>query len=51
MPGAVKFAPKIDAQLESRTVFRHLAGANRFARSRLGVGVTDTGRGNPAATA
>jgi phthiodiolone/phenolphthiodiolone dimycocerosates ketoreductase len=49
--GAVRLAPKVDANLEPWTVLGHLAARNRLARIRLGVGVTDTGRRNPAVTA
>ena len=49
--GMAKLIPKIDAQLEPWTVLGHLASRNRFARLRLGVGVTDAGRRNPAVTA
>ena len=37
--------------LEPWTVLGHLASRNRFARVRLGVGVTDASRRNPAVTA
>ncbi len=49
--GVTKLAPKIDAQLEPWTVLGHLAARNRLARLRLGVGVTDASRRNPAVTA
>jgi phthiodiolone/phenolphthiodiolone dimycocerosates ketoreductase len=49
--GAAKLIPKIDAQLEPWTMLGHLAARNRFWRLRLGVGVTDAGRRNPAVTA
>jgi phthiodiolone/phenolphthiodiolone dimycocerosates ketoreductase len=49
--GVAKVAPKIDAHLEPWTVLGHLASRNRFARVRLGVGVTDASRRNPAVTA
>ena len=49
--GAAKFAPKVDAQLEPWTMLGHLASRNRFARLRLGVGVTDANRRHPAVTA
>ena len=38
--GAARVAPKIDAMLEPWTLLGHLASRNRFARVRLGVGVT-----------
>src|SRR6202165_3772071 len=49
--GAAKLIPKIDASLEPWTMLGHLAARNRLARLRLGVGVTDAGRRNPAGTA
>jgi phthiodiolone/phenolphthiodiolone dimycocerosates ketoreductase len=49
--GAAKLLPKIDAVLEPWTLLGHLASRNRFARLRLGVGVTDASRRNPAVTA
>jgi phthiodiolone/phenolphthiodiolone dimycocerosates ketoreductase len=49
--GAAKLVPKIDAQLEPWTMLGHLATLNRLGRPRLGVGVTDAGRRNPAVTA
>ena len=49
--GAAKLAPEVDAVLEPWTMLGHLAARNRFARLRLGVSVTDTGRRNPAVTA
>jgi phthiodiolone/phenolphthiodiolone dimycocerosates ketoreductase len=49
--GAARLIPKIDAQLEPWTLLGHLASRNRFARLRLGVGVTDASRRNPAVTA
>jgi phthiodiolone/phenolphthiodiolone dimycocerosates ketoreductase len=49
--GAARLAPKVDANLESWTVLGHLAARNRLGRMRLGIGVTDTGRRNPAVTA
>jgi phthiodiolone/phenolphthiodiolone dimycocerosates ketoreductase len=49
--GAAKLVPKIDATLEPWTMLGHLASRNRFARLRLGVGVTDASRRNPAVTA
>ena len=49
--GVAKLIPKIDAQLEPWTMLGHLASRNRFARLRLGVGVTDASRRNPAVTA
>lgn len=49
--GAARLAPKPDALLEPWTVLGHLAARNRLGRLRLGTGVTDTGRRNPAVTA
>jgi phthiodiolone/phenolphthiodiolone dimycocerosates ketoreductase len=49
--GLVRLVPKIDAQLEPWTMLGHLAALNRLGRLRLGVGVTDAGRRNPAVTA
>ncbi|MDH6292813.1 phthiodiolone/phenolphthiodiolone dimycocerosates ketoreductase [Rhodococcus opacus] len=49
--GAAKLIPKIDASLEPWTMLGHLAARNRIGRLRLGVGVTDAGRRNPAVTA
>jgi phthiodiolone/phenolphthiodiolone dimycocerosates ketoreductase len=49
--GAAKLTPKIDAYLEPWTMLGHLAARNRVGRLRLGVGVTDAGRRNPAVTA
>jgi len=49
--GVAKLAPKIDACLEPWTLLGHLAARSRFGRVRLGVGVTDASRRNPAVTA
>jgi phthiodiolone/phenolphthiodiolone dimycocerosates ketoreductase len=49
--GAAKLIPKVDASLEPWTMLGHLAARNRVGRLRLGVGVTDAGRRNPAVTA
>jgi phthiodiolone/phenolphthiodiolone dimycocerosates ketoreductase len=49
--GAAKLIPKIDAHLEPWTMLGYLAGRNRVGQLRLGVGVTDAGRRNPAVTA
>ena len=49
--GIAKLVPKIDAQLEPWTMLGYLASRKRFARLRLGVGVTDASRRNPAVTA
>src|SRR5687768_5829821 len=42
--GVAKIAPRIDANLEPWTVLGHLASRKRFARVRMGVGVTDASR-------
>jgi phthiodiolone/phenolphthiodiolone dimycocerosates ketoreductase len=49
--GVAKFVPKVDAQLEPWAMLGYLASRNRFARLRLGVGVTDANRRHPAVTA
>ena len=49
--GGARLAPKIDAWLEPWTVLGYLAARNRLGRLRLGIGVTDAGRRNPAVTA
>lgn len=49
--GIAKLVPKIDAQLEPWTMLGYLASRKRFARLRLGVGVADASRRNPAVTA
>ena len=49
--GAARLVPKVDAYLEPWTMLGLLAARNRWSRLRLGVGVTDTGRRNPAVTA
>jgi phthiodiolone/phenolphthiodiolone dimycocerosates ketoreductase len=49
--GVAKLVPKIDAQLEPWTMLGYLASRNRFGHLRLGVGVTDASRRNPAVTA
>ena len=49
--GIARLAPDADAFLEPWTTLGHLAGRHRFSRTRLGVGVTDTARRNPAVTA
>jgi phthiodiolone/phenolphthiodiolone dimycocerosates ketoreductase len=48
---AAKLVPNVDAVLEPWTMLGHLAAGNRVHRLRLGVGVTDPGRRNPAVTA
>src|SRR5271155_685595 len=49
--GATKLMPTLDAYMEPWTMLGHLAARNRVGRMRLGIGVTDTGRRNPAVTA
>ncbi|SRX92196.1 putative oxidoreductase [Mycobacterium tuberculosis H37Rv] [Mycobacterium shimoidei] len=49
--GGTKIIPALDAYLEPWTMLGHIAARNRIGRMRLGVGVTDAGRRNPAVTA
>jgi phthiodiolone/phenolphthiodiolone dimycocerosates ketoreductase len=49
--GTTRLTPNIDAYLEPWTLLGNIAGWNRLGRLRLGVGVTDSGRRNPAVTA
>ncbi|MCW2511085.1 MAG: class flavin-dependent oxidoreductase [Mycobacterium sp.] len=49
--GAAKILPTADAYLEPWTMLGNLAARNRIGRLRLGIGVTDSGRRNPAVTA
>lgn len=49
--GGARLAPKTDAFMEPWTVLGSLVGRNRLGRLRLGIGVTDAGRRNPAVTA
>ncbi|MFC9786199.1 LLM class flavin-dependent oxidoreductase [Rhodococcus sp. NPDC127528] len=49
--GASRLARRADAYYEPWTTLGYLAGRNRLSRLRLGVGVTDCGRRNPAVTA
>ncbi|GAS88610.1 LLM class flavin-dependent oxidoreductase [Mycolicibacterium brisbanense] len=49
--GGAKLLPSVDAYLEPWTMLGNLAARNRVGRLRLGVGVTDSGRRNPAVTA
>jgi phthiodiolone/phenolphthiodiolone dimycocerosates ketoreductase len=49
--GATKLMPTLDANMEPWTMLGHIAARNRLGRLRLGVGVTDSGRRNPAVTA
>ncbi len=49
--GTARLTPDIDAYLEPWTVLGNFAARNRLGRLRLGVGVTDASRRNPAVTA
>ncbi len=49
--GIARLVPDADAFLEPWTTLGALPGRHRFSRTRLGVGVTDTARRNPAVTA
>jgi phthiodiolone/phenolphthiodiolone dimycocerosates ketoreductase len=49
--GSARLITDADAHLEPWTVLGNFAARNRIGRLRLGVGVTDTGRRNPAVTA
>lgn len=49
--GAASLVPRVDGYLEPWTTLGYLAARNRLGRLRLGVGVTDAGRRNPAVTA
>ena len=49
--GVAKIIPRADAFYEPWTTLGYLAAHNRLARLRLGIGVTDAGRRNPAVTA
>lgn len=49
--GAARVVPRINAVHEPWTMLGHLAARHRFGRMRLGVGVTDPARRNPAVTA
>jgi phthiodiolone/phenolphthiodiolone dimycocerosates ketoreductase len=49
--GAARIMPDTDAYLEPWTMLGHFAARNRIGRLRLGTGVTDVGRRNPAVTA
>ncbi|MCT7658430.1 LLM class flavin-dependent oxidoreductase [Mycobacterium deserti] len=49
--GPSRLVPSPDAVLEPWTMLGSIAARNRLARLRLGIGVTDAGRRNPAVTA
>lgn len=48
---AARILQSPDAAMEAWTLLGSLAARRRFSRTRLGIGVTDTGRRNPAVTA
>lgn len=49
--GTARLVSDIDAHYDPWTMLGHLVARNRLGRRRLGVGVTDTGRRNPAVIA
>lgn len=49
--GLARLFSDVDAMYEPWTALGHIAGWNRLRRLRLGIGVTDAGRRNPAVTA
>jgi len=49
--GTARLVPNIDAHYDPWAVLGHLVNRNRWGRRRLGIGVTDAGRRNPAVTA
>ncbi|PBC35516.1 LLM class flavin-dependent oxidoreductase [Rhodococcus sp. ACS1] len=49
--GGARLTPRADAYYEPWTALGYVAAHNRLARLRLGIGVTDAGRRNPAVTA
>src|SRR6201991_3343734 len=49
--GAARMLPSADAYMEPWTMLGHIARLRPAGRMRLGIGVTDTGRRNPAVTA
>lgn len=49
--GAARLIPRIDAHYDPWTALGYAAAQNNLRRLRLGVGVTDAGRRNPAVTA
>jgi phthiodiolone/phenolphthiodiolone dimycocerosates ketoreductase len=49
--GSARLVPDVDANLEPWTVLGNFAARNRLGRLRLGIGVTDASRRNPAVTA
>ena len=49
--GIARLATDVEAYLEPWTVMGAMAASNRLRRIKLGTGVTDAGRRNPAVTA
>ena len=49
--GAARIQASTDAAMEPWAMLGNIAARNRIARLRLGIGVTDAGRRNPAVTA
>ncbi|MCV7409258.1 photosystem I reaction center subunit VIII [Mycobacterium florentinum] len=49
--GAARLVSDIEAHYDPWTVLGHLVARNQWGRRRLGIGVTDAGRRNPAVTA
>ncbi|MGY2060349.1 LLM class flavin-dependent oxidoreductase, partial [Nocardia gipuzkoensis] len=49
--GAARLVPRVNAHYDPWTALGYLAAQNNRRRLRLGVGVTDAGRRNPAVTA
>ena len=49
--GTARLVHDVDASLEPWTVLGNFSARNRLGRLRLGIGVTDAGRRNPAVTA
>lgn len=49
--GTARLVSDIEAHYDPWTVLGHLVARNRWGRRRLGIGVTDTGRRNPAVIA
>jgi phthiodiolone/phenolphthiodiolone dimycocerosates ketoreductase len=49
--GTARFVPNADAHYDPWIVLGHLLARNRLGRRRLGIGVTDASRRNPAVTA
>jgi phthiodiolone/phenolphthiodiolone dimycocerosates ketoreductase len=49
--GTARLVPNIDAHYDPWMMLGHLVARNRWGRRRLGIGVTDASRRNPAVTA